>query len=78
MCEHLKNIIEVDLHQRDDQTVKFFCSDGGTEFVNKNGNALLTKHGIVRETTCVDTSYQNGQAEGRICTLFDRVHTCFV
>ena len=67
--------IEVCMHQRDDRVIKFFRSDGGTEFVNKIVNSLLAKHGIVRETTCTDSSYQNGKAERRIRTLFERIRT---
>ena len=72
---HLTTILEVDLHQRDDRSVKYFRSDGGTEFNNKKVDELLAKHGIVRETTCANTSYQNSKAERRIRTLFDRVRT---
>ena len=72
---HLTTVLEVDLHQRDDRNVKYFRSDGGTEFNNKKVDALLAKHGIVRETTCAGTSFQNGKAERRIRTLFDRVRT---
>ena len=73
--ERLQAVLEVDLHQRDDHFVKFFRSDGGTEFNNKAVDELLAKHGIVRETTCTGTSYQNGKAERRIRTVFDRVRT---
>ena len=72
---HLTTLLEVDLHQRDDRSVKYFRSDGGTEFVNKKVDELLDKHGIVRETTCANTSYQNEKAERRIRTVFDRVRT---
>ena len=72
---HLETIIEVQLHQRDDRSVKFFRSDGGREFVNTKVNVLLAKHGIVRETTCPNTSFQNGKAERRIRTVFERVRT---
>ena len=73
--KHLTTLIEVNLHQRDDRSVKYFRSDGGSEFINAKVNELLAKHGIVRETTCANTSYQNGKAERRIRTLFDRVRT---
>ena len=75
VVNHLKTLLEVDLHQRDDRSVKYFRSDGGTEFKNKKVDELLAKFGIVRETTCANTSYQNGKAERRIRTLFDRVRT---
>lgn len=39
---------QIDLHQREDHFVKFFRSDGGTEFTNKTVDELLAKHGIVR------------------------------
>ena len=71
----LARIIEVDLHQRDDTTVKILRSDGGSEFVNQRVTALLLKHGIEREVTCPNTSYQNGKAERRIRTIFERVRT---
>ena len=74
--ENLRRIIEVALHQRDDTTVKVFRSDGGSEFTNKTVTALLDKHGIVREQTCPDTSYQNGKAERKIRTIFERVRSC--
>ena len=75
VCGHIASILEVDLHQRDDVVVKFFRSDGGTEFTNNRMKILLAKHGIVKETTCANTSYQNGKAERRIRTVFDRVRT---
>lgn len=71
----LTTVLEVDLRQRDDRHAKYFRSDGGTEFNNKRVDELLAKHGIVRETTCVNTSFQNGKAERRIRTLFERVRT---
>ena len=74
--EKLTHIIEVRLHQRDDTLVKVLRSDGGTEFVNQRVNALLARHGIEREVTCANTSYQNGKAERRIRTVFERVRTC--
>ena len=76
VSENLRRIIEVALHQRDDTTVKAFRSDGGSEFTNKIVTALLDKHGIVREQTCPDTSYQNGKAERKIRTIFERVRSC--
>ena len=72
---NLTTVLEVDLHQRDDRHFKYFRSDGGTEFNNKKVDELLAKHGIVRETTCANTSFQNGKAERRIRTLFERVRT---
>ena len=36
---------------------------------------IRDRHGVVREVTCANTSYQNGKAERRIRTLFDRVRT---
>ena len=75
---HLTTVLEVDLHQRDDRFVKYFRSDGGTEFCNKKVDELgllLAKHDIVRETTCANTSFQNGKTERRIRTLFERVRT---
>ena len=73
---HMKEVIEVDLHQREDTSVRHFRSDGGSEFCNTEMNTLLALHDIKRETTCRDTSYQNGKAERRIRTLFDGVRTC--
>ena len=74
--ENLEHVIEVRLHQRDDTTVKVFRSDGGTEFVNQRVDLILAKHGIIREITCADSSFQNGKAERRIRTIFERVRTC--
>ena len=73
--EQLARIIEVDLHQRDDTTLKVLRSDGGSEFVNQRVDALLLRHGVEREVTCPNTSYQNGKAERRIRTIFERVRT---
>ena len=73
--EQLGRIIEVDLHQRDDTTLKVLRSDGGSEFVNQRVDALLLRHGVEREVTCPNTSYQNGKAERRIRTIFERVRT---
>ena len=75
VVDHLRTLLEVDLHQRDDRHVKYFRSDGGTEFNNNKVDELLATHGVVREVTCANTSYQNGKAERRIRTLFDRVRT---
>lgn len=74
--EHIEHIIEVRLHQRDDTTVTIFRSDGGKEFCNRKVDTILLRHGIERETTCPNTSYQNGKAERRIRTIFERVRTC--
>ena len=57
VSEHLRTLLQVNLHQRDDSAVKFFRSDGGTEFTNTRVTALLAQLGIVRETTCAKTSY---------------------
>ena len=73
---NIEHLIEIRLHQRDDTTVKVFRSDGGTEFCNKQVDLILNKHAIERETTCANTSYQNGKAERRIRTIFERVRTC--
>ena len=74
--EKLQHVIEIRLHQRDDTTVKIFRSDGGREFCNHKVDAILDRHGVERETTCPNTSYQNGKAERRIRTIFERVRTC--
>ena len=74
--EHIEHIIEVRLHQRDDTTVTIFRSDGGKEFCNRKVDTILQRHGIERETTCPNTSYQNGKVERRIRTIFERVRTC--
>ena len=74
--ENIEHVVEVRLHQRDDTTVKIFRSDGGKEFCNRKVDAILMRHGIERETTCPNTSYQNGKAERRIRTIFERVRTC--
>ena len=73
--DELQKIIETDLHQKDDRVVKYFRSDGGTEFNNGDVDILLAKHGIVREKTCAGSSHQNGKAERRIRTITERIRT---
>lgn len=43
--------------------VKIFRTDNGTEYVNRDFNDFLSSHGIVHQTTCVNTAEQNGVAE---------------
>jgi hypothetical protein len=74
----LKDLLEVSLHQRTDNVVKYFRSDGGTEFCNAVVTALLRQYNIERETTCAGTSYQNGQAERHIGLLFSTMRTHLV
>ena len=44
-------------------TLQVFRSDNGGEFVNKYLQGYFKEHGILHETTCVDTPQQNGVAE---------------
>lgn len=43
--------------------VKIFCSDNGTEYVNKDFSNFLSSCGVLHQTTCVNTAEQNGVAE---------------
>ena len=44
-------------------SVKIFRPDNGTEYVNVDFNEYLSSRGIIHQTTCVDTTEQNGVAE---------------
>jgi transposase InsO family protein len=46
-----------------DAKVKIFRSDNGTEYVNNEFDCFLFANGIIHQTTCVNTSAQNGIAE---------------
>ena len=71
----IKEILEVELHQRHEHCVQYFRSDAGTEMCNAEMDALLRHHGIKRELTCTETSYQNGKAERYIGVLFGMLRT---
>lgn len=71
----IKHIIEVELHQSHEHAVLHFRSDAGTEMKNKKMDHLLRRHGIARELTCTETSYQNGKAERYIGVLFAMLRT---
>jgi hypothetical protein len=71
----LKFIFEVDLHQRGDHTVRFFRSDGGSEFQNAKMDTLLRMHDIAREQTCRGTSFQVGKPERMIGVIFAGIRT---
>jgi len=43
--------------------VKKVCSDNGLEFTNKSLQAYFRENGILHETSCVNTSQQNGRVE---------------
>ncbi|XP_073117115.1 uncharacterized protein [Elaeis guineensis] len=43
--------------------IKILRSDNGTEYINQEFRAYLQTHGILHQTTCVDTPAQNGVAE---------------
>jgi transposase InsO family protein len=43
--------------------VKILRTDDGTEYVNKEFNAFLSRNGILHQTSCPDTPPQNGVAE---------------
>jgi hypothetical protein len=44
-------------------SVKILRSDNGTEYINNDFGAYLSHHGIIHQTTCVNTAEQNGVAE---------------
>ncbi|KAJ7954402.1 Retrovirus-related Pol polyprotein from transposon TNT 1-94 [Quillaja saponaria] len=46
-----------------DGKVKILRSDNGTEYTEGNFQKYLRDHGIMHQTSCVDTSAQNGTAE---------------
>ncbi|KAJ7951046.1 Retrovirus-related Pol polyprotein from transposon TNT 1-94 [Quillaja saponaria] len=46
-----------------DCKVKILRSDNGTEYTEGNFQKYLRDHGIMHQTSCVDTSAQNGTAE---------------
>lgn len=50
-------------------------SDNGTEYVNKQMNELLRKHGIRHETSAPYVHQQNGMAERSIRTINDHART---
>jgi Integrase core domain len=43
--------------------IKFFRSDNGTEYVNKNFSDFFKEKRIIHQTTCVNTPQQNGVSE---------------
>ena len=43
--------------------VKVVRSDNGSEFVSRSMQEFYSEHGIVRESSCVDTPQQNGRVE---------------
>ncbi|GAA6095447.1 ribonuclease inhibitor-like [Tachysurus ichikawai] len=51
--------------------VKCICSDNGTEFMNRDFQALLTKNKIRHETSAPYSPHQNGTAERGWRTLYD-------
>lgn len=71
----LRHIIEVDLHQEHDHEVRLLRSDGGTDYCNSKVDHLLRTHGIERQTTCVETSHQNGKAERYVGIMFAMLRT---
>uniref|UniRef100_A0A5B6Z677 Putative polyprotein n=1 Tax=Davidia involucrata TaxID=16924 RepID=A0A5B6Z677_DAVIN len=46
-----------------DAKIRVLRSDNGTEYANGEFRAYLADHGILHQTTCVDTPAQNGVAE---------------
>lgn len=44
-------------------SVKILRSDNGTEYISKEFGVYLSYHGIIHQTTCVNTAEQNGVAE---------------
>ena len=45
------------------KTVKVIRRDNGTEFTSWRMQAFYYEHGILRESSCVDTAQQNGRVE---------------
>ena len=45
------------------RTVKVVCSDNGSEFTSGPMQNFYHEHGILRESSCVDTPQQNGRVE---------------
>ena len=43
--------------------IKVLRSDNGTEYFNSNMSQFLAKHGLVHQSSCVDTPQQNGISE---------------
>jgi IS30 family transposase len=46
-----------------DAKVEIFRSDNGTEYVNNEFDYFLVSNGIIHQTTCVNTTSQNGTVE---------------
>jgi len=44
-------------------TVKIVRSDNGSEFTSKPMEQFYQDHGIIRQSSCVETPQQNGQVE---------------
>lgn len=56
-------------------TVKYFQSDGGTEYVNISFSTLCHQLGIHHRLSCPHTPQQNGLAECKHCHIADMTHT---
>ena len=52
--------------------IKILRTDNGTEYVNKNFQDILKKHGIIHQTTVPYTPEQNGMAERTNRTILDK------
>lgn len=44
-------------------SIKFFRSDNGWEFINRYLCHLFLEHGLIHQTSCPNTSKQNGRVE---------------
>lgn len=64
-----KNKVENEL----ELNIKFFRSDNGTEFVNKNFMEYFVKHGITHQKSAPYSPQQNGLAERMNRTIIEKV-----
>lgn len=44
-------------------SIKFVCSDNGGEYIYRGLRSYFEDHGIIHQTSCVDTPQQNGVVE---------------
>lgn len=74
----IKHCIEIFLNKNENITgnkVKFFRSDNGLEFVNKEVKEMFLKRGIIHQTTVPYTPQQNDKAERENRTLVEAAQT---
>jgi len=51
--------------------VKMVRSDNGSEFTSGHMREFYSEHGILRESSCVDTPQQNGRVERKHCHILN-------